>query len=181
MHRNVFSPVFFPNTIWFTNALLDKMPKVETFLEVGTGAGNVLVEVLLNGKCKRAVGLDISQQAIDNAKVNLAKYQINAELILSDVLENIEKNRKFDLIYWNYPYHYNFNKSYEEMSLIEHSLWDPEYHHLEKLLATAKEYLNPDGFIIFTFSPILGNNKLMKQLANKHGWIDSNLIQRPAN
>lgn len=61
MHRNVFSPVFFPNTIWFTNALLDNMPKVETFLEVGTGAGNVLVEVVLNGKCKRAVGLDISQ------------------------------------------------------------------------------------------------------------------------
>jgi hypothetical protein len=61
IHPNVFSPVFFPNTHWFTNTLLENMPKVEAFLEIGTGAGNVLAEALLSGRCKRAVGSDISQ------------------------------------------------------------------------------------------------------------------------
>lgn len=82
--------------------------------------------------------------------------------MVSDVLEGIDKSTKFDLIYWNYPFHYSFSKSYETMSVIEQGLRDPEYRHLEKLLATAKEYLNPGGFIIISFSLVLANTKLME-------------------
>ena len=46
------------------------MPKVHSFLEVGTGAGNVLIEALLQGKCEVGVGSDISTPAIENAKKN---------------------------------------------------------------------------------------------------------------
>jgi hypothetical protein len=56
----VFSPVSFPNTYWFTNTLLENMPSVENFLEVGTGAGYVLAEAMLSNKCKNAIGTDIS-------------------------------------------------------------------------------------------------------------------------
>ena len=76
---------------------------------------------------------------------------------MSDVLEGIDKSTKFDLIYWNYPFHYSFSKSYETMSVIEQGLRDPE-----KLLATAKEYLNPGGFIIISFSLVLANTKLLE-------------------
>lgn len=130
IHPNVFSPVFFPNTHWFTNTLLDNMPEVETFLEIGTGAGNVLAEALISGKCKWAVGSDISQEAIENAKVNFDKLQLAAKLVVSDVLDGLDKSSKFDLIYWNYPFHYNFSKSYETMSVIEQGLRDPDYRHL---------------------------------------------------
>jgi methylase of polypeptide subunit release factors len=37
------------------------MPQVQAFLEIGTGAGYALAEALLSGRCKRAVGSDISQ------------------------------------------------------------------------------------------------------------------------
>ena len=94
--------------------------------------------------------------------MNFDKLGLDAELVVSDVLEAIDKRNKFDLIYWNYPFHYSFSKSYEKMSVIEQGLRDPEYHHLEKLLATAKEYLNPEGFIIISFSLVLGNAKLVK-------------------
>jgi len=46
------------------------MPKVNSFLEVGTGAGNVLIEALLQGKCESGVGSDISVPGIENAKKN---------------------------------------------------------------------------------------------------------------
>jgi hypothetical protein len=49
---------------------------------------------------------------------------------VSDVLDGISKEKKFDLIYWNYPFHFNFNKAYGTMDEIEISLRDPEYVHL---------------------------------------------------
>ncbi len=114
------------------------MPSVDYFLEIGTGAGNVLVEALLQKKCKRGFGSDISVPAIENAKLNLQKFNVEAGLAVSDVLDGIGKDNKFDLIYWNYPYHFNFHKTYEKMTLLEIGLRDPDYLHLEKLLATAR-------------------------------------------
>ena len=67
---DVFSPAFFPNTQWYTQTILEIMPKVHSFLEVGTGAGNVLIEALLQGKCDVGVGSDISVPGIANAKKN---------------------------------------------------------------------------------------------------------------
>lgn len=49
---------------------------------------------------------------------------------MSNVLEQIDPSKKFDLIYWNYPFHFNFDKDYEEMDEIEISLRDPKYIHL---------------------------------------------------
>jgi methylase of polypeptide subunit release factors len=64
----VFSPAYFPNTHWFTHTFLMNMPTCSSFLEIGTGAGNVLIEAILSGKVKDiAMGTDINKIAIDNA------------------------------------------------------------------------------------------------------------------
>lgn len=86
------------------------MPVIESFLEIGAGAGNVLIEVALTNKCKRLMGTDINEVAIDNFKLNLKKFGVEAEAIVSDVLDQVPTERKFDLIYWNYPFHFSEEK-----------------------------------------------------------------------
>jgi methylase of polypeptide subunit release factors len=156
--RNVFSPTFFPNTHWYTNTFLDNMPHVASLLEIGTGAGNVLAEALLLKKCEWGVGSDITPEAVENAALNFKRFEINAEAVVSDVLDSLNKEWRFDLMYWNYPYHHDFGKQdYKDMSPIELSLRDPNYSHLDKLLATAKPFLKSTGFIIISFSFQMGN------------------------
>ena len=47
------------------------MPVSKSFLEIGTGAGNVLIEAVLSGKCVGSVmGSDINKVAIENAEIN---------------------------------------------------------------------------------------------------------------
>ncbi len=43
------------------------MPKVGSFLELGTGAGNILLEALIQKKCDSGTGSDINPIAIENA------------------------------------------------------------------------------------------------------------------
>ncbi len=64
------------------------------------------------------------------------------------------------------------------MDLIELSLRDPDYIHLDKLLATAKGYLSPCGLMIISFSLQMGNTKKMEELINKYGWSYSLLVER---
>ncbi len=101
---------------------------------------------------------------------------------MSDVLSTVSKDMKFDLIYWNYPFNHSF-KEYpsEGLSLIELAARDPGYVHLDQLLSTAKDYLKPNGFILLSFSLVIGNTKLMKEIAKKNGWIDSVWAERAAN
>lgn len=106
---------------------------------------------------------------------------LQADVVVSDVLDGIDKARKFDLIYWNYPFHYHFDKAYENMDPIELSLRDPEYRHLEKLLATAKPFLTTSGAVIISFSMQLGNKTRLNELVNKYGWSYTIFVEREAD
>lgn len=109
------------------------------------------------------MGSDISEVAIENAKINLNKYEAQAEVYVSNVLDQIPADKKFDLIYWNYPFHYSEDKDYDSMNLIEKTCRDPNYKHLEKLLSEAKKrFNNGKGRIIITFAFNFGNFEKLK-------------------
>lgn len=67
---DVFSPVIFPSTEWLTNSLIKNMEAVDSFLDIGTGTGVTLIEVMLAKKCKFGLGTDINKSAIDNTLMN---------------------------------------------------------------------------------------------------------------
>jgi release factor glutamine methyltransferase len=54
-------------------------------------------------------------------------------LIQSDVFESIDKKKKFDVIFWNFPFGMSDGKE-KEMSAIRRGCTDPEYKSLKKLL-----------------------------------------------
>lgn len=177
---NVFSPAVFPNTQWFYEQFLTLFTPVDSFLEIGAGVGHVLVEVCLSNKCKKVMGSDINEHAVECARQNLAKYGQSAEMFVSDVLDGIPSEATFDLIYWNCPFHFSEEAS-EEMDHIERSVRDPQYVHIEKLLMTAKARLNPGGRVMLSFSYQLGNFARLQQLLEKYGWNYRVAAERPAD
>ena len=73
--------------------------------EIGVGSGCISISILHEIKTAKSVGLDISEMALEIAKINAENNKVSdrIELKISDVFENLQ-NEKFDLIVSNPPY-----------------------------------------------------------------------------
>lgn len=107
-------------------------------LDVGTGSGVILLSLLAHGVGDSGVGVDISQQALNVAEINLKKLKLEkkAELKHSDRLQNV--TGIFDLIISNPPY----IKAHSHKSLVHSSV--------DKFEPREALYL-PDDFYVFWF------------------------------
>lgn len=76
------------------------------FCEVGVGSGCISIAILANSAKAKAVGLEISEEAIEVARVNAAKHKVTDrfEVRRSDVFEALDQDERFDLIVSNPPY-----------------------------------------------------------------------------
>lgn len=81
---------------------------VEKFriLDVGTGSGNIAISLSTNFQNLEAVALDVSDGAIEVARVNVNQHGVEdrVELYQSDLLDAIEDGEKFHVIVANLPY-----------------------------------------------------------------------------
>jgi release factor glutamine methyltransferase len=74
------------------------------FLDIGTGSGCIMLSILSEIKEAKGVGLDISRKAINVAKKNSTKLNLNKRVkFFNKSLENFY-GAKFDLIVSNPPY-----------------------------------------------------------------------------
>lgn len=75
-------------------------------LDVGTGSGNIAISLATNFQNLEAVALDVSDDAIEVARVNVNQHGVEdrVELYQSDLLDVIEDNEKFHVIVANLPY-----------------------------------------------------------------------------
>ena len=73
-------------------------------LDMGTGSGCIILSILTELKKAKGVGVDISKKAIEVAKKNSEKLNLNKKVkFFNKSLENIH-GYKFDLIVSNPPY-----------------------------------------------------------------------------
>ena len=92
-----------------TELLVEKVVKIfkkkDIFiLDIGTGSGCIILSVLSELKKSRGVGIDLSQKAIQIAKINAKKHKLlNRVNFYRSSLSDIY-NKKFDLIVSNPPY-----------------------------------------------------------------------------
>lgn len=71
--------------------------------DVGVGSGVILLSLLAEGVVRRGEGLDISEKAIEVARLNASNLRVeNVEFYLSDRLQNAQGT--YDLIVSNPPY-----------------------------------------------------------------------------
>lgn len=75
------------------------------FLEIGTGTGCLIITLLLLYKNSSAIGVDISDKALQICNKNAIQNQVQdrLQLIKSDLFSDL-KNQKFDFIISNPPY-----------------------------------------------------------------------------
>lgn len=125
------------------------------FCEVGIGSGCISISILHEIKNASAVGLDISQDALEIAAVNAAKNSVSERLKLksSDVLEVLQ-DETFDLIVSNPPY-----ISGEEIKTLQAEVRNFEpfealtdgrdgFSIIEKIILDAPKFLRNGGLLL---------------------------------
>lgn len=93
-----------PETEQMVDLLVQMKRNYSSVLDVGTGSGVILLSLLDQGVAGRGVGVDISSEAIEVAKINARQLRLEdrCTFVLSDRLQQVKE--KFDLIVSNPPY-----------------------------------------------------------------------------
>ena len=138
----VFSPKYFPETQWFAKEVL-KFTGNKKFLEIGCGAGALVLLAAINGATVSAT--DINKEAVTNTIANLEIYGMKGDIYLGSLFEPIKEDTKFDIIFWNHPFYRSDTK---ETDLLIQSCEDYDYNNLRNYISSAKSYLRKDGKVL---------------------------------
>ena len=128
--------------------------RVHSILDIGTGSGCIAIACALHLPGARVDAVDLQQDALDVAKINVDRYQLASRVNLyrADIYDGLPPNQ-YDIILSNPPY-----VSHQEMAELP-----DEYRHepasglvagvdgldcVRKILAGARAYLKPDGILI---------------------------------
>lgn len=169
-----------PETEHLVVAALDRAKEFDVqslkIVDVGTGSGAIAVTVAKHLKNCHVTAIDKSPAALAVARRNAEKHQLGDDRITfleSDLLSAIPADTKFDLVLSNPPYvsqaefeqlPVTVRKFEPQMALVS----GPDGSELiARLLVEAQARLNPRGYCIFEFSPML-NQRLASFVGT--GW-----------
>lgn len=137
-------------------------------LDVGTGSGIIPVTLAKQLPSCRFVAVDISQPALEVAKLNAQTHEVSdrIEFRYSDLFSAINPEEKFDFILSNPPY-----IGEEERETLDASVrnFEPAValfsgqkgtDLIEKMLTQAPDKLKPGGWLLFELSPIIHDSVL---------------------
>jgi release factor glutamine methyltransferase len=122
-------------------------------MDLCTGSGCVLISILKNCAGVEGWGYDISKQALLVAKENAKLNDVAANFERSDLYENVTE--QFDMIVSNPPYipTDDIPALMPEVSQYEPSIAldgkDDGLHFYRKIIAGCREFLKPDGMLLF--------------------------------
>ncbi|HEY3026293.1 MAG TPA: peptide chain release factor N(5)-glutamine methyltransferase [Pyrinomonadaceae bacterium] len=104
--RNVLIPR--PETELLVEIALDLRPTADEFFvcDVGTGSGCIAITILHERPSARALGIDISQPALQVAQKNATRHGVadRFRLVASDCFSSLNTTRSFSMIVSNPPY-----------------------------------------------------------------------------
>ena len=125
------------------------------FCEVGTGSGCISVSILHNVKAASAIGLDVSEKALEITRKNAENHKIlgRFDLKISDVFDALT-DEKFDLIVSNPPYIPQADienlqpevRDFEPLNALTDGAGGLSI--IEKIVSGAPRFLKPGGFLL---------------------------------
>ena len=121
------------------------------FLDWGTGSGCIAITLLLEFKNSFAYMLDASSEAVNYAKKNLERFNVQDR---AEIISNLDFQKKFDLIISNPPYIPSKEienlmpevKNYEPALALDGGEDGMNFYNL--IFQQAKKILKPGGFLI---------------------------------
>lgn len=90
-----------------TEILTEEVSKVaegKSVLDLCTGTGCILLSLAKLCRLKKAVGTDISAEAIETARENAVRLEVDAEFFCGDLFQALPDGVRFDIIVSNPPY-----------------------------------------------------------------------------
>ncbi|NMB43093.1 MAG: peptide chain release factor N(5)-glutamine methyltransferase [Clostridiales bacterium] len=139
-----------------TEVLVEEVLKVcdnKNILDMCTGSGCIIISLKKLANIKKAIGVDISKDAIILARENAALNEVDVEFIESDLFENIEG--KFDIIVSNPPYIPKADIEDLSMEVRDHEPHlaldgkEDGLYFYRRIIKEVKKYLNPNGYVFF--------------------------------
>lgn len=80
-----------------------KDPSIKKIVDIGTGSGNIACSLAKNLENVQIFATDVSDKALEVAKINAQKLNVVISFIKSDLLDEL-KDMEFDIIVANLPY-----------------------------------------------------------------------------
>ncbi len=149
------------------NYVNKKFKKKVSILDLGTGSGAIAI-ALSKQLDSSVTAIDISDKAIELAKINAKNNNVKITYLKNDMLENISS--KYDVVVSNPPY-----ISYDEEIMESVKKYEPNIalyadnkglYFYEKILKTIKNNLNKDFIIAFEIGYKQGKD--ISYLVNKY-------------
>ena len=160
---------------WITNS---KLPGESAILDIGTGSGCIALAIKNQLKNSDVFGIDISEKAVDVARQNAIKNNLDVGFFQADILKWEEFEWKnYDVIVSNPPYIRESEKvqmnsnvlDYEPENALFVSDLDPLVFY-RSIAAFAKKYLAKNGILFFEINENLGLE--MKEMLVDFGFKD---------
>jgi release factor glutamine methyltransferase len=133
-----------------------------TILDIGTGSGCIPVTLKKHLPQAKVFGIDISEQALEVAKSNAIKNDVNVEFIKEDILSNfLILKSNFSIIVSNPPYVLNSEAQQMDARVLEHephlALFvednDPIIFY-KRIIDLCDKYLEEKGWLFFELNPM---------------------------
>lgn len=153
-----------------TEELVDLIIKSQTthnsnpisILDIGTGSGCIPITLKKHLPQTKVFGIDISEQALEVAKSNAIKNDVDVEFIKEDILSNfLILNSNFSIIVSNPPYVLNSEAKQIDARVLEHephlALFvednDPIIFY-KRIIDLCNKYLLEKGWLFFELNPM---------------------------
>ena len=172
-----------PETEILVERAVDILGKVDKpkILEIGVGTGCISISILNSMKTATAVGVDISDQALDLAARNSKELGVadRLELLCSDLFEQVGE-RRFDMIVSNPPYVPVGDRESLQPEVVQYdphaALFGGEegLDVIRRIAADAPAHLATDGYLLMEIGHGLAES--VKELFGSGPWKDVELI-----
>ena len=141
-----------------TEILVEEVGRVaegKRVLDLCTGTGCILLSLAKMCRLAKAVGTDISSEAIETAKKNAGCLQAEAEFYCGDLFEAVPQGMRFDIIVSNPPYIPSAVidtlmpevKEHEPMSALDGDADGLKFY--REIIKNANKFLTEQGQIFF--------------------------------